>query len=83
MIRRNWNGPIEKLSHCLAADRRVWVFCLHCGNAHRAHPFDLAKKAGADVTLEELRPRMRCDRCKQRGRAILVPEDRPSLARNQ
>lgn len=67
-------GPIERLSEACAAHTMLWILCVACGHAVRLDPRKLMSFNG-DVTLRELREKMRCDRCKTRVRPAIVLTD--------
>ena len=69
-------GPIADLRAAVRARRLLWLFCRWCGHAERRDPRDLAYKV-ANLTLDDLAARLRCRRCKSRGRsAVFVSEHR-------
>lgn len=69
---RSGTGPIERLSDACAAHLMLWVLCVGCGHAVRLDPRKLMSFNG-DVTLRELREKLRCDRCKTSAPAAIVP----------
>jgi len=67
-------GPIERLSEACAAHNFLWILCVNCGHAVRLDPRKLIAIRG-DITLRELREKLKCDRCKRRVPPAIVPSD--------
>lgn len=67
-------GPIERLSDACAAHHFLWVLCVNCGHVVQLDPRKLIA-IQADLTLRELRAKLRCDRCKRDVRPAIVPSD--------
>ena len=70
---REYDGPIERLSDAGRARRLLWFFFLNCGHGAKLDPRNVIVLAG-DVTLNELRRKLKCRRCGQR-RGYVVPND--------
>ena len=67
-------GPIERLSDACVDRQMLWVLCVACGHAVRFNPRKLLAHEG-DLTLRELRGKLRCDRCKTRTPPMIVPTE--------
>lgn len=66
---------ITTLEDCIKAERDLWAFCRGCGHAERVSSKTIVIKAGF-VSLEKAARRMRCVRCKTRGKCLLIPNER-------
>lgn len=73
-------GPIERLSEACATHNLLWILCVHCGHAVRLDPRKLIAVQG-DITLRELRGKLRCDRCKRRVPPAIVTTDYGRVSR--
>jgi hypothetical protein len=72
---RDWVGPINSLRDAYRARVLLWFFCLSCGHNGRFSPYELAKLAKRDMTFDEIKPHLRCTRCKKLGNAEIFPSD--------
>jgi hypothetical protein len=62
-------GPVKSLLDAVRAEKLLWFFCLWCGHSGRFDPRELARTTGRNMTFPELKPRLKCKRCGQRGEA--------------
>jgi len=74
-------GPILGLRDAVRARRLLWFFCRWCGHAERRDPRDLAWKLGRDLAFDEIASKLRCRRCRSRGRAAVFASEHCFLER--
>lgn len=67
-----WRGPIGTLRDAARARRMLWAFCLWCGHAGHLDPWKTALAAKRDMSFDELARRLTCNRCKARGKSLVV-----------
>ncbi|MDB5405826.1 MAG: hypothetical protein JWL84_738 [Rhodospirillales bacterium] len=65
-------GPVKSLLDAVRAEKLLWFFCLFCRHAGRFDPRELAGMTGRNMNFDELRPRLKCRRCKKRGEAEVL-----------
>jgi hypothetical protein len=68
MVREHF-GPVKSILDAVRVEKLLWFFCLWCGHSGRFDPRELAHVTGRNMTFVELKPRLRCKRCGQRGKA--------------
>jgi hypothetical protein len=78
---RHHIGPISSIRHACQAERLLWFFCRSCGHATRFDPREIMRLLGRDIQFDALSRRLRCKRCKKRGRAAVIPSDKQWLTR--
>ncbi len=84
LIRGPWRGPKKVAEHelrhrqlltledCVKAERDLWAFCRHCGNAARVRTKTLVLRLDF-IALADAARALRCTRCKKKA-CVLIPD---------
>jgi hypothetical protein len=68
MVRQH-TGPVQSILDAVRAEKLLWFFCLNCGHAGRFDPRELVHFTKGNMTFPQLKPHLKCTRCKQLGEA--------------